>query len=499
MEIRVQHGAIQNVPSDLIVVNLFQGVQTLGGATGAVDAALGGAIREVIAAGDFQGKAEQVVVLYTRGAIPARRVMVVGLGPQERFDGDVVRRVAAVTAREARKLGARSYHTIAHGAGAGALSPEDAAQAVVEGTLLGAYRFTELKADRADVEPDLEALTLVEFNSASLEAVRRGAEVGRIVGEATCYARDLVNRPGNYCTPTVLANSARAMAEAVGLTVRVLGEGEMAELGMGALLGVAQGSHEPATFTILEHNAERHDLPAYVVVGKGITFDSGGISIKPSDGMERMKDDMSGAAATLGAMRAVAALELPLRVVGLVPATENLPGSRSYKPGDVLTAMTGRTIEVISTDAEGRLILADALGYAGRYRPRAVVDLATLTGACVVALGHVAAGLMGTDEALLTALRGAADRSGDRVWPLPLYDEYAEQIKSEVADVKNTGGRPAGAITGGMFLKRFAEGYPWAHVDIAGTVWSEETKGYRVKGATGFGVRLIVEWLRGQS
>lgn len=497
MEIRVQVGAIQEVASDLIVVNLFQGVEQPIGATGTVDAALGGAIREVIAGGDFQGKAEQTAVLYTRGAIPARRVMLVGLGPRERFDLDVVRRAAAVAAREARKLGVRSYHSVVHGTGAGALLLQDAAQAVVEGTLLGAYRFTELKADRADIEPDLEAMTLLAYEERSLDLVRRGAEVGRILGEATNYARDLVNRPGNYCTPTMLAAAAREMAEAYGLVVRVLGEDEMAALGMGALLGVAQGSHEPATFTILEHNADRQDLPAFVVVGKGITFDSGGISIKPSEGMERMKDDMSGAAAILGVMRAVAELKLPLRVVGLVPATENLPGSRAYKPGDVLRAMSGRTIEVISTDAEGRLILADALAYAARYQPRAVVDLATLTGACVIALGHVAAGLMGSDDALLAALRGAADRCGDKVWPLPLYDEYAEQIKSDVADVKNTGGRPAGAITGGMFLKRFAEGYPWAHVDIAGTVWSDDTKGYRVKGATGFGVRLLVEWLRG--
>ena len=496
MEICVQSGAIQDVASDLIVVNLFQGVEQPSGATGAVDAALGGAIRDVIASGDFQGKAEQVIVLYTRGAIPARRVMVVGLGPQDQLDLDVVRRAAAISAREARKLGVRNYHSIVHSGGAGSVAPQDAAQAVVEGSILGAYRFTELKVDRADLESDLESLTLVEYSAGVLDAVRRGAEVGRIVGEAACYARDLVNRPANYVTPTALAGSAREMAESVGLTARVFGEPEMAELGMGALLGVAQGSHEPPTFTILEHNPQRQDLPAYVIVGKGITFDSGGISIKPSEGMERMKDDMAGAAAVLGTMRAVAQLGLPLRVVGLVPATENLPGSRAYKPGDVLTSMSGLTIEVISTDAEGRLVLADALAYAARYHPRAVIDLATLTGACVVALGNVAAGLMSVDAGLSVALEGAGARTGDKLWRLPLFDEYAEQIKSDVADVKNVGGRPAGAITAGMFLKRFAGVYPWAHLDIAGTAWSEDTKGYRVKGATGFGVRLLVDWLR---
>jgi len=270
----------------------------------------------------------------------------------------------------------------------------------------------------------------------------------------------------------------------------------MAELGMGALLGVAQGSDEPAKFIILEHNADRADLDTYVVVGKGITFDSGGISLKPSDGMEWMKDDMSGAAVTLGVMQAVAALDLPLHVVGLMPATENLPGGRAYKPGDVLKAMNGLTIEVVSTDAEGRVILADALAYAAKFAPKAVVDLATLTGACVVALGHVASGLLASDDALAGQLLESSARTGEKIWRLPLFDEYVEQIKSDVADVRNTGGRPAGTITGALFLQRFAEGYPWAHLDIAGTAKVDSDRGYVLKGATGHGVRLLVDWLR---
>lgn len=495
MEIQVVQGAIQEVPSELIVVNLFQGVTTPGGATGAVDRALGGAISELIVAGDFSGKLEETTVLYPRGAIPAKRVLLVGLGEQDKFSLDTVRRVAAAAARAARKLRVTRYHSIVHGAGAAGLDVSAAAQAVVEGTLLGSYTFTAHKTE-GESEPPLEALTLVQYAPEALAPTEEGARTGRVIGEAVCWARDMINQPANYLTPTILAQKAEQMAAEMGLRCQVLDREQMAQLGMGALLGVAQGSAEPPKFIILEHNAERADLPTYVVVGKGITFDSGGISLKPSEGMEAMKDDMSGAAIVLGVMRVVAALQLPLHVVGLVPATENLPDGHAYKPGDVLKSLAGLTIEVISTDAEGRLILADALAYAKRYQPKAVVDLATLTGACVIALGHVASGLMGNDPALVQALLKAAAATGEKAWELPLYEEYGEQIKSDVADVKNTGGRPAGAITGGMFLSKFIAGYPWAHLDIAGTAWAEKTQGYYVKGATATGLRLVVQWLR---
>jgi leucyl aminopeptidase len=496
MQTHVAQGDIQQVASELIVVNLFQGVATPGGATGVVDKALGGQISALIAAGDFQGKAEQTALLYPSGAIPAKRVLVVGLGEQAKFTLDVLRRVAATVARAARKLRVVRYHSIVHGAGTGGLDPAQAAQAIVEGTRLGSYAFTDLKTDLNGTDPTLEALTLVERDADMLSAVQQGASTGQIIAEAVCLARDLVNKPGNYLTPTMLVEVAEGVAAERGLGCQVLEESAMADLGMGALLGVAQGSDEPAKFIILEHNADRDDLDTYVIVGKGITFDSGGISIKPSDGMEAMKDDMAGAAATLGILSAVAALNLPLHVVGLMPATENLPDGRAYKPGDVLKSMSGLTIEVISTDAEGRLILADALDYAKRFQPKAVVDMATLTGACVVALGHVTSGMMGNNFDLLKALSAASAASGEKVWELPLYDDYAEQIKSDVADVKNTGGRPAGTITAGLFLGKFAKDYPWAHLDIAGTAWSDAEKGYKVKGATGVGVRLLVQWLR---
>ena len=499
MRVVVQSGAIEKIVSDLIVVNLFEETTAASGTTGAVDRALGGAIRELIGSGDLTGEEGKTAVLYPRGAVSATRVLIVGLGRREKFGVHVVRRVAAAVAREVQRLHVTSYDSVLHGAGAGGITIEQSAQAIVEGTMLGAYAFTEHKTQREGLDQPLESLGLVVFGEEGIAEAQRGAQAGQWIAESVCLARDLANQPANYLTPTLLAEVAQQAAAEVGLTCRVLEEQDMAELGMGALLGVAQGSEEPAKMVILEHNPDRDDLDTLVVVGKGITFDSGGISLKPGAGMHEMKDDMSGAAIALATLRAAALLNLPLHVVGLLPATENLPGGRAYKPGDVLESMSGLTIEVINTDAEGRLILADALSYAEQFQPKAVVDLATLTGACVVALGHVACGLMGQDPSLIGALKTAATESDEKIWQLPLYEEYAEQIKSDVADVKNTGGRPAGAITAGLFLSKFASAYPWAHLDIAGTSWTDKTKGYQAKGGTGFGVRLLVQWLRDMS
>lgn len=502
MDIRVTAGAIQDVEDELIVVNLFEGVQTPGGATAAVDRALGGAIGEAIATGDLRGKKGEVSVFYPGGAIPARRVLVVGLGPQDRFSAEAVRWVAAAAARKARELGVHSFSSIVHGAGAGGLALEAAAQAVVEGTLLGLYRYHELKNEPPD-RPDPEQLTLVQFDAARVPVVEAAARMGQIVAEATCLARDLVNRPANYATPSHLADVAVEIAGQFDqMRCQVLDEKDAAELKMGAFLGVAQGSEEPAVFIVLEYNPDRPDLDTVVLVGKGITFDSGGISLKQAENLDRMRGDMAGGAAVLAAMQAVGRLGLPLHVVGLVPATENLPGGYACKPGDVLTAMNGKTIEIISTDAEGRLILADALAYARRFEPKAVVDIATLTGACVVALGQgVAAGLFGNDEGLLTRLQAAGEASGERLWPLPLYDEYLEKLESLTADLVNSAGRNSGVGSSAMFLKQFTEGYPWAHLDIAGMSFEERSDtpkrpAYLRRGGTGFGVRLLVQFLR---
>ncbi len=441
MKITVKQGGIQFEEAPLIVVNLFEGVTEPGGATGAVDRALGGAIREIIAAGDFKGKSGEAALLYTRGNFPAKRVLVVGLGKAEKFDLEAVRKASATAARKTQDLGLARLATIVHGGGIGGMAVADAAQAVVEGTILGLYRYRELKSDDEEGGKAVEELTLVEFDEKKLADVQEGARVGQIVAEATCLARDLSNRPGNIATPTHLAETAQRLAQELGLRCQVLERAEFEALGMGALAGVARGTDEPPKFIILEHNADEPDLPTIVLAGKGITFDAGGISLKPADKMEEMKHDMSGAAAVLGTMQAVAKLAIPLHVVALIPATENLPSGRAIKPGDVLKALSGKTIEIISTDAEGRLVLADALAYARRFNPAAVIDIATLTGACVVALGHVATGLMGTSEKLIARIKAAAQATGERVWELPLWDEYDELIKSEVADVKNSGGR----------------------------------------------------------
>jgi leucyl aminopeptidase len=497
MKITIKHGFIQEEPAEAVVVNLFEGVTEPGGATGALDKALGGAIRDLIAAGDFKGKLNETAVLYPRGAIPAQRVLIVGLGKEEKFDLDKVRQAAGTAARRLRDLGVKSFATIVHGAGAGEISVEAAAQAVVEGSVLALYQFREHK----HLEPEEEAkaveeVTLLEADEARVAQVEEGARVGQIVAEAACLVRDLGNQPGNVATPTMLAQTAQRIAQQHGLRCQVLDRVQIEELGMGAFMSVARGSQEPPKFIILEHNADHEDLQTLVLVGKGITFDSGGISIKPGEKMEMMKFDMCGGAAVLGALQAVAQLDLPLHVVGLVPATENLPSGTATKPGDIVRALSGKTIEVINTDAEGRMILSDALAYAQRYQPAAVIDLATLTGACVVALGHHAIGLMGSNPELIARLKEAGQASGERVWELPLWEKYHEQLKSEVADMKNVGGRPAGAITAAALLSKFAEGYPWAHLDIAGTAWAEEEKSYIPKGGTGVGVRLLVELLR---
>ncbi len=365
MQIAVKAGQIQQEEAELIVVNLFEEVKTPGGATGAVDKALAGLITDLIASGDFTGKLNELTVLYTQGTIPAKRVMIVGLGKEEEFDLDRVRDAAGTVAKRVRQLGVSSYSTIVHGGGQAGLSIEMASQAIAEGTILALYKFLKHKSADAEKETEVRQLTFVEFDADKLPQVEAGARVGQVTAESACLARDLANHPSNVATPTMLAETARQLAEEHGLRCQVLDEEQMAELGMGALLGVAQGTEEPARFIILEHNAERKDLDTIVLVGKGLTFDSGGISIKPSEGMQEMKTDMAGGAVVLATLRAAGILDLPLHVVGLVPATENLPGGRAYKPGDVLHSLSGQTIEIISTDAEGRLILADALVYDG--------------------------------------------------------------------------------------------------------------------------------------
>jgi len=368
-------------------------------------------------------------------------------------------------------------------------------RAVAEGTLLGSYEFSQYKTEAGE-EGSVAELVFLCADKQSRKIVERVVAEATAVCEAVSFARDLVSHPGNVATPTYLAEKALEMAARHGITCQVLEREELERFGMEALLAVSRGSHQPPRFIILEYRGDGAKGRPVVLVGKGVTFDSGGISLKPGAGMERMKDDMAGAAAVFGTMQAAADLHLPLHLVGLVPAAENLPGGSAYKPGDVVKSMSGKTIEVVNTDAEGRLLLCDALHYAQRYRPAALIDLATLTGACIVALGNVATGLMGNDNGLKRLLQKAGEASGERVWELPLWEEYGELMKSDIADLKNAGGPTAGTISAGWFLQQFAGKTRWAHLDIAGTAWEEKGRPYLPKGATGVGVRLLVEYLR---
>ena len=452
---------------------------------------LGGALARSLRQGAFRGKTDEVAFLPTGGS-SRPHVVAVGLAGDEVPASERVRRAAGLAVREARR---RRLGTLAVSLPSGPTSQaESAVQAAAEGLVLGDWSFDELRGEEARAErapPPARAVVHAADLPAGAEAA---AERGRRIAEAQNFARGLVARPGNVATPSFLAARARELGEELGLGVQVWGPEKLRQEGFGGLLAVARGSEEEPRFLILRHEGADED-PA-VLVGKGVTFDSGGISLKPSKGMEDMKYDMAGGAAVLGALRAAADVGLERRVVGLVPATENLPSGRALKPGDVIRGVSGTSIEVVNTDAEGRLILSDALAYASRLRPGAVVDLATLTGACVVALGHHAIGLMSPDDELAGALEAAGLRAGERTWRLPLWDEYEKQLESDIADVKNSGGRPAGTVTAGMFLEKFVDGHPWAHLDIAGTAWAEEDRPYQPEGATGVGVRLLVEWLR---
>jgi leucyl aminopeptidase len=498
LDIRVVVGDVTRFRGDALVVNLFEGIKTPGGATGAVDGALSGAIRKLVQAGEVTGKWGEQTVVHTLGKLPVQRVLIMGLGKQEEFTLDRVRIVSAEGSRHLRKIGAKRIGTIVHGAGTGAgpggtaFNAAQAAQALVEGSVLGLYRFTRYKQEKDENKKQIDSLTIVERDRGKLRAMAEGVRRGRILAEATNGARDLVNEPGNTLTPAELGRRAQAMARGARIRCRVMGPRELRRLGVRALLGVARGSQAPPRLIVLHYRAGRPKGPHLGLVGKGITFDSGGISIKPAENMEAMKGDMAGSAAVLAATQAIALLNLPIHVTTVVPATENLPSGTALKPGDIIKAMSGKTIEVINTDAEGRLVLADALHYARGHKVSHLVDVATLTGACVVALGTVNSGAFTNNQALLDKVVAAGKAAGEKIWPLPMDSEYDELIKSDVAEIKNTGGRRGGAITGAKFLQNFVGDTPWVHLDIAGTFETDKEKGYLTKGGTGVMVRTLV-------
>src|SRR5881396_1385547 len=459
-----------------------------------LDRAVGGVVGRAITSGDFKGKRDESALLYPGGG-KAERVLLVGLGKPGEVTRSSIRRAAAVAAKRARSLGAGAQHfafAVAREARNG-VAGKDLGQVVVEGAAQGAWAFTELKAAPEDPKPDVESVAIV-CDPQEAKDVGAGQRIGDAVAAGHALARYLQIQPGNVCTPSYLADRAKQLADAYGFTVTVLDRAAMRQEGMGALLAVAQGSAQEPRFIVLEYTAAGDAAPVGLV-GKGVTFDSGGISIKPAQNMEEMKFDMSGAAAVLGAFEVLGLLKPKVNVVGLIPATENLPSGTAVKPGDVVKSHLGKTIEVINTDAEGRLILCDALSYVRRFKPAAVLDAATLTGAVVVALGHVAIGVMGNDEGLLAEVRDAGERAGERCWPLPLWDEYRELLKSDIADVKNSGGRGAGSIAGGWFLREFVDGFAWVHLDIAGTAYTDAEAPHQTKGPTAVGVRLFTEFI----
>jgi leucyl aminopeptidase len=370
------------------------------------------------------------------------------------------------------------------------LRPDEAAQAMAEGVCLSNFEGASYKTSDLPCVL-LDAAVLRVETAQPLDAA---VERGRVLGEYSNVARELANEPGNRLTPRIFADRASAIAHAAGLQVEVLDESRIAALNMGLLLGVARGSQEPPRVVVMRHEPQGAARDVLLgLVGKGITFDTGGISIKPAENMDKMKDDMSGGAAVIAAMAAIARLKAPVRCVGVVPMTENMPGGKAVKPGDILTSAAGKTVEILNTDAEGRLILGDGVWYARELGATHLVDVATLTGACVVALGKSTTGLFGTPDAWVEEVRRASDRAGDRSWPMPVFDDYRELYKSEIADFANTGGRAGGAITGALFIKEFTGDVPWVHMDIAGTAWAEEAKPYQPKGATGVGVRTLAE------
>ena len=506
-ELRVStvRAAAPDVATPLLVLPIYErDEQPVGGAAD-IDARLNGAIARVLKSRDFRGRKDETLLLFPHESrIKAERVLLIGAGKRDGYTLERLRRVVGHALRTAERVGVKAFamsleHT-AHSSERVGMAL--AARAAAEAAVMGAWDFREYKTRRADDEPQhqVEELVLIAVAEREHRELKAAAELGVVLGRSANLARELASQPGNVATPSYLAKVASELAAQYDMKVTVLDREQMRTEKMFALLAVAQGSAEEPRFIVLEYTGGKPGDRPLVLIGKGVTFDSGGISIKPAERMEDMKYDMSGAAAVLGALRGIAELKIKANVIGIIPSTENMPSGNAVKPGDVISSHLGKTIEIINTDAEGRLILADALAYARRFKPLAMIDAATLTGAVVVALGQQAIGLMGNDGELIDEVMAAGLRAGERCWNLPLWDEYRELLDSNIADIKNSGGRHAGTITGGWFLKDFvAEDTPWAHLDIAGMAYKDEAATYLRKGATGTPTRLFIEWVRSRA
>ena len=479
MECRIAKGKFEEFKCDSLISLQYQDGPR-------IDGPLAKVVKAAFDSGHFAGASGELFHIFPLDGAVAGRMILVGLGKKETVTLDTFRKVAGAAIRSVQSQKAVAFLPVGN--------PKETLAPLVDGAILGNYRFDQLKSDKKKI--NLETMT---FFVGKAEIKQSFVDSLQIIDEATCNARNLANMPANLLNPATLANEAKKLGEKYGIPVKVLGEDDIHKLKMGALLGVAQGSTNRPKFVVWEYHGTRASKPPIVFVGKGVTFDSGGISIKPGEGMEAMKGDMGGAGAVISLMAVLGQLKPKINVVGITPLVENMPSGAAYRPGDVLTASNGKTIEVISTDAEGRLILADALVYAAQYKPQYVVDIATLTGACMVALGvNICGGLMGKDQRLVNMLLKAGQESGERLWQLPLWDEYKDLLKSPAADMKNTGGRWGGAITAASFLSEFTDGYTWAHLDIAGVDHEDGDHPYRFKGATGFGVRILSRFILDQ-
>lgn len=499
MRVRPKQGQVDTETADTLVLLHCEGESLSIEDAAVLDRPLGGALRELLHSKEFEGKANEVVVFHTHGKIPAKRLILVGLGKKANLGLDQFRQAMGYAVKRVRSVKSRTFVVAFPDITPRDASPSDVAQAIAEGAILGSYQFTVYRSD-SPTNNDVTAMTVLLSRTVELGQISEGIRRGVATAEATVFVRDLSNHPSNVMTPTRIAQEAKAVAKETRISLKILEQKDMQRLGMGALLGVAQGSHEPPKFIILQyHGAKKKDERPVVLVGKTITFDTGGISLKPSENMEHMKADMTGGAEVLATIRAAARLKLPLNLISILPVAENMPGGRAMRPGDVVTTLSGKTVEVQNTDAEGRLILSDGLAYATRFKPAALIDIATLTGACVVALGQFAIGMFGTDDGLKESMRKAGLRAGERVWEMPLWDEYFEQLRSDVADMRNIGGRGGGMITAALFLSKFVGDCPWVHLDIASTDWSERERAYIPKGPTGIGTRLLIQFLINRS
>ncbi len=490
MNITVKTGGVAQEQSDVIAIGVLENPDFYSAPLQNIEQAIGGRIRELINLGDFTGKHKTTSWLYTNRVISTPRVLLVGLGEYHDLTTEQVRQAAGHAARKIRDMGLRTV-TIPIPA---ETTPE-MIQAATEACILSLYQFNEHKTDSSvdDEKKKIESITFLVENEQNRATIEDAVQRAEVIANGTLLARDLSNQPGNHLTPTQLAEKAAVVAGVTGINCEIFDKATLAEKGFRTLLAVSQGSVEEPRFIILEYVPDGEGQDTVMLLGKGITFDTGGISLKSGGGMHEMKHDMSGAAAVIGAMQVIGQLKPNVHVIGAIAATENMPGGTAIKPGDVVTSYSGKTIEILNTDAEGRLVLADALGWSAQYNPKGVIDLATLTGAVITCLGHIAAGAMTTNPELMAKVKSAAIKTHERVWELPLWDDYDAGVKSKIADVQNIGDGTAGTIAGGAFLKKFAEGYPWVHLDIAGTAWGMKGSSYIPEGASGYGVRLLVQ------